>query len=472
MDISSGHGVAGEKQNSSGQVGAILRAARQRLGEPLESAAETLRIRQSYLLAIEEGRYGDLPGVAYAIGFVRAYADHLGLHAEEVVRRFKEESQSQAVSNALDFPSPTNEGGLPAGAMVAFALVLAIGAYGAWYWVSTSDKPVAELIPDIPERLASMVSGDEAKDEDAKDVVQPELARPEPQSEPVEETAPEPSVATAPQVGGETGTKASDSAVTENDPMAPLSNDLGTRAANGPGTEPDDGQPDTADLAEPQSTQAAPAVGETATPLPQKKPTPESESPAGEAVPLEASPEPVGERKPDTAPKPEPTPTAETEPKPATETPPEPAPEPAPKDDPAPKPEPAPPPAPEPDVNAGTAPPPPSTAEVEETARIESFVGQDAPAAVTAKSQGSRTVLRATNDSWIQVRKGGDLIVRRLLRAGDIYAVPLIDGLSLNVTNAGALEVYVDGKRAPSLGPAGAVRNNIPLSANRLKSGR
>jgi hypothetical protein len=108
---------------------------------------------------------------------------------------------------------------------------------------------------------------------------------------------------------------------------------------------------------------------------------------------------------------------------------------------------------------------------VEEKPRAETFVGQPLPSAVASRSQGSRAVLVATNDTWIQVRKDGDLVVRRLLRKGDVYAVPGTGGLKLNVSNAGALEVYVDGRRAPSLGPAGAVRNNIALTPDRLKSG-
>ncbi|MBK1676988.1 helix-turn-helix domain-containing protein, partial [Rhodospirillum rubrum] len=146
-----------ERAGGSGQVGALLRATRLRVGEPIERVAESLRIRQGYLHAIEEGRYQDLPGAAYAVGFVRAYADHLGLHAEEVVRRFKDETQSMVPAATLEFPAPTGEGGVPAGALVAVALILAACAYGAWYWVSSAEKPVAELIPDIPDRLAALV---------------------------------------------------------------------------------------------------------------------------------------------------------------------------------------------------------------------------------------------------------------------------------------------------------------------------
>src|SRR5437660_1050555 len=56
------------------RVGAELREARERLGWSLSDVAANLRIRYVYLLALEEGRVSDLPGMAYAVGFLRAYA--------------------------------------------------------------------------------------------------------------------------------------------------------------------------------------------------------------------------------------------------------------------------------------------------------------------------------------------------------------------------------------------------------------
>ncbi|HJO68942.1 MAG TPA: helix-turn-helix domain-containing protein, partial [Rhodospirillales bacterium] len=79
------------KTNDRPGVGALLRASRLRVGEDLRDVAANLCIRYLYLEAIEEGRYADLPGPTYAIGFVRAYAEHIGLDSDEVVRRFKQE---------------------------------------------------------------------------------------------------------------------------------------------------------------------------------------------------------------------------------------------------------------------------------------------------------------------------------------------------------------------------------------------
>ena len=59
----------------------------------------------------------------------------------------------------------------------------------------------------------------------------------------------------------------------------------------------------------------------------------------------------------------------------------------------------------------------------------------------------------------------------RILRAGDSYRVPNRNGLTLMTGNAGALEILVDGKPVPPIGPFGAVRRDVSLDPNRLKTG-
>ena len=54
--------------------GATLRAARERLGWTLPEMAASLRISLTHLEALEDGHIGQLPGNAYAVGYVRSYA--------------------------------------------------------------------------------------------------------------------------------------------------------------------------------------------------------------------------------------------------------------------------------------------------------------------------------------------------------------------------------------------------------------
>ena len=82
-----------------------------------------------------------------------------------------------------------------------------------------------------------------------------------------------------------------------------------------------------------------------------------------------------------------------------------------------------------------------------------------------------RVMIRATADSWVEIRSAGRFVLfTRTLKAGDSYAVPDQPGLSMRTGNAGGLEITIDGKPAPPIGPNGAVRN-LQLEPQALISG-
>nr|WP_281419556.1 helix-turn-helix domain-containing protein [Falsiroseomonas tokyonensis] len=135
-----------------------MRDSRLSLGLSVEEMAQRLRIRRPYLEALEEGRIRDLPGPAYAVGFVRAYSVALGLDADEMVRRFRDLSGAAVNRKTnLVFPEPVPERGVPAGAVVVVGAVLAIGAYVAWYNVSGSGNRTVDVVPPVPQRLEAAV---------------------------------------------------------------------------------------------------------------------------------------------------------------------------------------------------------------------------------------------------------------------------------------------------------------------------
>ncbi len=144
---------AGGEARPAARLGAELRAARQRLGWELPDLAGSLRIRQSYLEAIENGRMAELPGTTYALGFVRTYASALGLSGEEVAGRFRAEAEEVQQKPALSFPAPVPQRGVPAGALMLVGLIILAGAYGGWYYFSEHQHTVAETVPPIPDRL-------------------------------------------------------------------------------------------------------------------------------------------------------------------------------------------------------------------------------------------------------------------------------------------------------------------------------
>lgn len=390
-------------------VGSLLRATRVRVGEDIQDVSSVLRIRRTYLEAIEDGRFADLPGLTYAIGFVRTYAEHLGLDGDEVVRRFKAEAQGIGATNDLVFPSPVQEGRIPGGAVLFIAMLLAVGAYGGWYYLSSQGKTIADLVPELPEKFSGIIGGGDVNPDSAV-VPQPAAEPAEPvSSAPVEEKpeSAEPDTAT---------TETSEPGVTSTGDTAAAS--AGDTAAANTDESQQPEEPQLVAQADPEP-QAAPTVQVTeATPAPAATPEP---APAQAANPAPAAPSdglPITDVAPANAP---------AAPAPAT---------------------------------VATA---PGTAVVEQEAAV--------PAATTYGSDADdvRIVLLAVQDAWIQIREGnGDLVSAQLLRPGERYRVPNRTGLQLLTGNAGGLEILVDGTPAPRLGPEGAIRRNVPLEADSL----
>lgn len=151
-----------EQQHHHGprHVGEALKARREALGYALPDLAANLRIRLNFLEAIEEGRWGDLPGHAYSTGFLRSYAQIVGLDPTAVLLRFKQDAAGHEPTPELYFPEPVNESRVPGGAVLLVAALLAVGVYGGWYALSAANRSVGDIVPALPERLSKLIYGD------------------------------------------------------------------------------------------------------------------------------------------------------------------------------------------------------------------------------------------------------------------------------------------------------------------------
>src|SRR6185312_13294858 len=119
----------------------LMRVTRERLGHELQTVANQLRIRLSYLEAIEDARFRDLPGTTYAVGFVR---------------RFREEAARIHGQTKLVFPALTAEGKLPRAAVLLVSAIGLAAVYGVWYYISSNQHSDLPVITDVPDRLVVM----------------------------------------------------------------------------------------------------------------------------------------------------------------------------------------------------------------------------------------------------------------------------------------------------------------------------
>jgi len=123
------------------RLGSSLRQARVHRGIELAQVAAETRIRTRYLQALEDERFELLPGSVYAKGFLRAYADYLGLESQlfvdEYNARFSAEETPPAPRQLELRPRRLRRYGIAATVLL---LVLA-GALLAWQQSGSSPRP-------------------------------------------------------------------------------------------------------------------------------------------------------------------------------------------------------------------------------------------------------------------------------------------------------------------------------------------
>ena len=98
---------------------------------------------------------------------------------------------------------------------------------------------------------------------------------------------------------------------------------------------------------------------------------------------------------------------------------------------------------------------------------IESISPNNTEMSATANERDPSTemVLKATGNSWVEIEdKEGNILMTRLMRPGETYVVPNINGLKFNTGNAGALSLSQGDIIVPKLGEIGEIFTSLPLN--------
>jgi cytoskeletal protein RodZ len=125
------------------EIGGSLREARLKRNLTPADVQKAIRIRDRYLQALEEERWELLPGDAYVKGFLRTYADYLGLdgnlYVEEYNSRFSRPDEPAFVPERFAHTGS----GFGVGflrPLVAVGIIVALVAVAAWK-LSGSSSP-------------------------------------------------------------------------------------------------------------------------------------------------------------------------------------------------------------------------------------------------------------------------------------------------------------------------------------------
>ena len=133
------------------EIGSSLREARLRKGLDFSEIETGTKIRVRYLQALEDEQFDVLPGNTYIKGFVRTYAEYLGLDGQLYVDEFNsryvtpvEVQTIRARRTAQARRQRRVQGGVLVAVLLGIALVTAL-VIVAWTAGSPSNQPVAGI---------------------------------------------------------------------------------------------------------------------------------------------------------------------------------------------------------------------------------------------------------------------------------------------------------------------------------------
>lgn len=114
-------------------LGKILKQAREAKKVSITQASQTLRIREAFLVALENDTFEEIPGKTYIVGFIRSYAHYLDLNAPQMTALFYKEHDADAFINRFILPKPLQENATPSKRITLYVLLALAALFCAWY---------------------------------------------------------------------------------------------------------------------------------------------------------------------------------------------------------------------------------------------------------------------------------------------------------------------------------------------------
>ncbi len=176
--------------------GQWLRQVREQKKLTLEDVSASIHVRAAQLRAIEEDDIEKLPGMTYAIGFVKSYASYLKLNPVEVSNKFKSEHGAMnPVMPEMMAPTPIVESRMPDPVLVGIGAFLALLVLLGWTFFSGGEDAVE--IAETPAVIAPVgedpaLFADAKEEETAADAEETEVKEEEQAASAEPVTAPEP----------------------------------------------------------------------------------------------------------------------------------------------------------------------------------------------------------------------------------------------------------------------------------------
>lgn len=138
---------SGQAMASPGQT---LRQAREKRGLSQEEAARKLNFLPFYIPALENDDYSQLHGSTFVKGYLRAYANFLGLNSQDILTAYSEQYQEPdthhyKVSSVKPLNAPKRRWGKRLFILFTLLVIAALMALAVNWWQSRTDEPLSLL---------------------------------------------------------------------------------------------------------------------------------------------------------------------------------------------------------------------------------------------------------------------------------------------------------------------------------------
>jgi len=403
-------------EDSFDRIGAELSAARLSRNIQINDLSQHLRISKQQLKSIEAGEFEALPGPTYAAGYLRSFAQEVGLDPVALTQRYRallaDEDKSQAYSFPIDTQRPQRSGAMLASIVVIFA----VAGYGAWYAIGKPDVLTALTDDPQPEMAArpqiesTATEPDNLANRDVEPANLAETAAPSPQDVRIPNQPADAVVATAATAPSEPTDRIvtapdTDLATASNSAVLPTSE---AELALAPATETD--------------SVMSVATGTS------------REMPAGAALPAIAAPQSAADN------------TADRDVADETMT---------------------------TTLTTGMSDDRLATGTMASQEADNVVSGQIGTGVAFARQRvpDMEITLRATGASWVEIiRNNGEEVMAKLMRNGETYMIDSRDRLYLSTGNAGGLEILFSDGTTRSIGESGEILRDLLLDVDKLRN--
>jgi cytoskeleton protein RodZ len=145
------------------EIGASLREARARRKLGYDQVEAETKIRAKYIRCMEDEQFDVLPSGTYVRGFLRTYADYLGLDGQLYVDEYSSrygDLPDERVMRRRERPAQRRNESSNA-VLIALAGIVAVGVLllAAWKLNPSSDRPTAPLPPPVSSSTQQTPSG-------------------------------------------------------------------------------------------------------------------------------------------------------------------------------------------------------------------------------------------------------------------------------------------------------------------------